>query len=961
MKKRKVKITQLPKARKGGDRTFGLQTPPHDATVSPGPGSYHGGNDPEIKVNRTLKPTSKENATLEAELGETVITNLQGEGIPEFYKIAGKPHSKGGTPLNLPANSFIFSKDKSLKIKDEDLQKQFGKAFKKSGYTPADISLSFDLNKYREILVDPSSDKKQKSTAELMIKNYNLKLGALALTQESMKGFEDGIPAVALPYMEHMGIQSSDLLGTGGESQQPMPQMKMGGQSGKKRKCKVTMPQMNYGGIPKYFPGGPTMGPPTEDQWQKQMQAQNAQNNNFWSANPAMTQDQAAENMAKNFDITAESKFNSNPFLQKATWDGAFGAATQLGNLMNTDKAGMQRDLLGSTALENIAQSYEGTRGIIPFNPSGAGTETARDMNMTPVNFTGMESGMARMGGTQGKRKVKVTLPKARRGIPRFGGNPSVYNQPSAPIQSMRYDLPADAVIWPADKIDKAQVNDYVMIDGVPKKLTGKALAKYDDKYKDESLGLSSKFQDAYGLMRDKIENNTKLQKAIVAQYREDLKGLTPGKNLTREDIIAMQNMDSDQILNNFYDFQLRNYKVADKVKDLTGDDKKAWDRAAGKGQVSKVLKELGYSDEEIANTGSTAAFQNTYAALQKVANSGEFDEELKGLNVGQVGMADEAGAGTGLETISDVDGWYGNTTAGEIVLPLETENVYEDVKEFKEDLGIEAPEGYQPKIEVPDAKAWLQDQRNLLAATSDYLGAKKYDPWQAPLLYNEATPTFQDFRGTAARITSLGAGMGDSMATFAGPQSYNSRMSDISRKGTQGILQAQEAEQQANVNVDNQFSLRNAAMRNQWNLQKANLATGLYDKQIAANQAFDNEKRALKWNMVNMANNLTTNKWKTDTMNRLYPQYSINPGVGGAMYFDPSQTTELAATNAGPTSIETFQSLKGQMPDVPDKILWEMASGQKTKAIPGNTQDEKAYQPEYPNFAVGPNSNQTT
>jgi hypothetical protein len=58
MKKRKVKITQLPKAKKGGDRTFGLQTPPHDATVSPGPGSYHGGNDPEIKVNRTLKPTN---------------------------------------------------------------------------------------------------------------------------------------------------------------------------------------------------------------------------------------------------------------------------------------------------------------------------------------------------------------------------------------------------------------------------------------------------------------------------------------------------------------------------------------------------------------------------------------------------------------------------------------------------------------------------------------------------------------------------------------------------------------------------------------------------------------------------------------------------------------------------------------------------------------------------------------
>ena len=237
MKKRRVKITQLPKAQYGGNKTFGLQTPPDDAMAKPTTGSYNVSNNPVIKVNRTLKPTSKDNATLEAELGETVITNLQGEGIPEFYKIGGKPHSKGGTPLNLPPNSFIFSRDRALKIKDEELQKQFGKSFKKSGYTPAEMSMSYDLNKYREILVNPTSDKKEIATAELMIKNYNLKLGALALTQESMKGFEDGIPAVALPYMEHMGIQSSDLLGTEGQAEAELPEMKMGGQAGKKKRC----------------------------------------------------------------------------------------------------------------------------------------------------------------------------------------------------------------------------------------------------------------------------------------------------------------------------------------------------------------------------------------------------------------------------------------------------------------------------------------------------------------------------------------------------------------------------------------------------------------------------------------------------------------------------------------------------------------------------------------------------
>ncbi len=130
---RKVKITALPKKAHGGIQNFGPQTPPIDKTVNPGLGSYDGGNTPEIKTKRTLQPTSLENATLEAELGETVVTNLQGEGIPEFYRIGGKPHSRGGTPLNLPPNSFIFSKDKKLAINDPEVLKMFGKTISKKG------------------------------------------------------------------------------------------------------------------------------------------------------------------------------------------------------------------------------------------------------------------------------------------------------------------------------------------------------------------------------------------------------------------------------------------------------------------------------------------------------------------------------------------------------------------------------------------------------------------------------------------------------------------------------------------------------------------------------------------------------------------------------------------------------------------------------------------------------------
>ena len=45
-----------------------------------------------------------------------------------------------------------------------------------------------------------------------MIKNYNSKLGALALAQESKKGFHQGIPAAARPYMDEMGLKDEDIL-----------------------------------------------------------------------------------------------------------------------------------------------------------------------------------------------------------------------------------------------------------------------------------------------------------------------------------------------------------------------------------------------------------------------------------------------------------------------------------------------------------------------------------------------------------------------------------------------------------------------------------------------------------------------------------------------------------------------------------------------------------------------------
>jgi hypothetical protein len=163
-------------------------------------------------VKDTISAVPREEANLEAEGGETAFGPISGQSIPDHVKIIGKRHSEGGVPLNLPDDTFIFSDTASLKINDPSILAMFYKVPKKGGYTPAELAKPYNINKYKSILLDPDSGKLERDTAIIMIKNFIMKLGALALVQESMKGFPQGIPEMAKPYMEANGISEEDLM-----------------------------------------------------------------------------------------------------------------------------------------------------------------------------------------------------------------------------------------------------------------------------------------------------------------------------------------------------------------------------------------------------------------------------------------------------------------------------------------------------------------------------------------------------------------------------------------------------------------------------------------------------------------------------------------------------------------------------------------------------------------------------
>ncbi len=234
---------------------------------------------PKHKVKKVLEPTSRAAANIEAEKGETAFI-LNEEGLPAHYKIGGKRHSEGGTPLNVPEDTFIFSDTKGMIIKDPQILAQFGETKPK---TPAKIAERYDMNQYRKVLSDKDTDDLQRQTAEKMIENYTMLLGKLALVQESMKGFPQGIPMISQPYMIMNNIKPEDILPKPADQQappqpefeeaeamedQPMPPMAMfgyeappmlpptyfanGGSSRGRMVRVVRTPQYSYGGsLPK--------------------------------------------------------------------------------------------------------------------------------------------------------------------------------------------------------------------------------------------------------------------------------------------------------------------------------------------------------------------------------------------------------------------------------------------------------------------------------------------------------------------------------------------------------------------------------------------------------------------------------------------------------------------------------------------------------------------------------------
>jgi hypothetical protein len=240
---RKVTIKRAPQMRGGGSTypNIFMQTAPWSVHNTAG--------EPATEVNGSVQHDT-ENPNIEAEGGETILDPNVG-GLPAHFNINGPSHAEGGVPMRATEDSFIFSK--FLKM-PKDISEYFGFANPKKGksktskHSFADAAKKHGgvINHAREVMADPRSTKQDIDTAELNIKNAIDKLGQISLAQEASKGYEDGIPALAMPYLMRVGADPDNLLPM--KSNQQAGDNEQMEQQPDNEMAEGEMPQARYGG-----------------------------------------------------------------------------------------------------------------------------------------------------------------------------------------------------------------------------------------------------------------------------------------------------------------------------------------------------------------------------------------------------------------------------------------------------------------------------------------------------------------------------------------------------------------------------------------------------------------------------------------------------------------------------------------------------------------------------------------
>jgi hypothetical protein len=885
----KVRIKKLPQARTGYQVQGSLA---NDVPAMGGAdyNTYIG--KPRLKSSKYITAVPREEANLEAEGGETVYGDINGDGMAEHKTIKGPRHSDGGVPLNLPDDTFIYSDFRGMNIKEPEFLQMFGKGKSgKKSYTPAALAKQYDIERYRKILQDPDSDHIDRKTAELMIKNYQSKLAALALVQEAKKGFPQGMPAVAKPVTDANQYSEETFV-------DPSIKQFEGEIDGRIKQAEELQNTEQQ----------------DPDFAQQYAQAEEMNEGQPIAQPQDMGQPMAQYGMAMggyDFPYDYEEK------MPEAEYGMAMGVNPR--NYMGRDRSPMY-------ARGGALRTYQGDQGGSSVGATGGAGDV--------LDITGMTPDQAN---------------KARYAYMRKHNNqePAGYKQNGKPV---KYVPPAKKDNLTVDDLKALHQSQYAFLEKELKDPNSKIRQQYIAKYR-EAQGDARVYNptndpnnktakimfDAYSKMDIKDDEIVDL---LLSQKK-------------RNDKIKETGIDMKYFTNDGNKLMTPKQMVEAGIYTDINEAKKKYDEYAKNKWTTKdeVAKAAGI---QIPNRPTVAKEQLTthaIARMQRDKKQGLYkdftDDELfsvdqflgaeKSRETNTGGKDESAMAklyGDEYGTMSAVDEIAGNSTLAHGVDPnMEMGNfgpVEEEVKAkepcptcTRSDGSSFVPDrladGTCPPCDEKTItpaqetkpKMWLQDRIKTAGAFTDLMSAKKYMPWAAKYDLRTPKPTFLDPTRELAANAEQANIQTQALGQFAGPQALSARASGVMGAASKNAADVLAKYNNANVNIANQFESNIANIENQEQQLNAAAQQKMYDQNTISNQQYDNTKRALRGNLMNQTVAGITNMMKTDALNQLYSQYNVDAASGGKLTFDPSKARQVKPEVSSTTYAEHVKECK--------------------------------------------------
>jgi len=854
--RRKVKVT-YPTAKSGG--SYGESRLNSNANPEWYNSYQNRFGEEDIQVNQSLKPVDVEDANLEAENGETAYVPDE-SGIPALFKIGGERHYNGGTPLNLPEDSFIFSRDNKMKIGGQILESFGKKKDTKDKFTPAKLSSQYKINDFRKTLADPNSDDTQRDTAELMIANYNLKLAKLGLVQESTKGFPDGIPAIAMPYLEMIQVDPSQFVNPQDQGQSSEQMSKYGGLI--KAQGGLNVPKK---GIPQ---------PPEP-------------------SNPWIKAGKVAGYVAGS-ELAYQGVKKFGPLLIKDLEEripGGYAYAKELVKKYGPKMFGVLKKMISSNAAGVMTRAAvtAGAMYLPEFFKEDAPSPyypTAKPVikPKPKVQFVPPSIELPLQTNPYGEEYVDEEEP--------------VYNAPKRKFDTIR-------VAGDNPYLQKKLGGDIPKYQGGG---GGGVVTTYDDgtsstRYANGKIEI----KDAQGNILQTIAGNTNKTSYPSSNSYDPYSGASdfleensydPNTVLYKEQVAGNQaiNPQGGYGKQNYEGFKANNKELLDKFKKEKGIDYNKskledvkWFQQEFRKQTLADAKAANYSDIEANFLADKLSFKEG----QKIAGDPRF-----------------------------VDSEHGDWTDTRVRFKFKPKVSADSKKDIVSGPGPTSGGVGNPYF-APKPRWWAQDKIKTAGAAWDKLNIKKYNPWQATPGYALKEGTFYDpTRELAANAEMVNQGV-TGASTFSGPQGYAATASMLQGQGAKNAADIMGRYNNMNVSEANMLSGVNTGIMNQTSQQRANAATQLFDKQTIANQQFDNSKNMARQNLRQSFMDAITNRANTYNLNTMYPQYAVNPSNGGMVY-NPTGSNRRPTMDGVASDVESqINKIRKSSISAADQDLW--------------------------------------